>query len=124
MTLLEKSKELRDAPVPPTPRRFEWVMWVVLALLIVAGITAGILLSAESEGVAVEQVNAELAFDNYVATARIAALEHAPNQDMALGFTALRVVEEQFPGRMQMLETSALRADRALGYTIERVLGG
>jgi NADH:ubiquinone oxidoreductase subunit 5 (subunit L)/multisubunit Na+/H+ antiporter MnhA subunit len=123
MTLLEKPKKIRDVPAPPAPARFEWVMWVVLAFLIVAGITAGILLSAESEGVAVKQVNAELAFDNYVAAARIAAIEHAPNHDMALGFTAHRVVEEQFPGRVEMFEVSALRADLALTNTIERVLG-
>ena len=123
MTLLEKPKQVRDVPFAPERRRFEWIMWVVLAFLIVAGIIAAIVLTTGTEGVPAEEINARLAMDNHIATARIAAIEHAPAHDLALSFTAFRVVEEQFPGRMEMLATSAARADQALGYTIARALG-
>jgi hypothetical protein len=123
MTLLEKPKGLTDVPVRPVPPRFEWVLWVVLAVLIVAGITAGILLSAETEGVIAEEVTAELALDNHLASVRVAAIVHAPNHDLALGYNAHRVLEEQFPGRLEALQRSALRADEALNNTIERVAG-
>jgi hypothetical protein len=123
MTLLEKPKGLADVPVRRAPPRFEWVLWVVLAVLIVAGITAGILLSAETEGVIAEEVTAELALDNHLASFRAAAIVHAPNHDLALGYTAHRVLEGQFPGRLEVLELSALRADQALHNTIERAAG-
>jgi len=122
MTLLEKPKVLDGLEVP-SRRRFEWTIWVVLAFLIVAGVTAAILLNVE-EGVPADEAGAALALDNYVAANRIVATEQATRSDLALELTSIRVMEDRFPGRMEMLETSAQRADEALGYGIERVLGG
>ncbi len=122
MTLLEKPKVI-DVPEAPPRRRFEWTIWVVLAFLIVAGITAGILLTAD-EGVPADEVGARLALDNYAAANRIAAINQAAGSDLALELTSLRVMGEMFPGRMEMLEISAQRADQALAYSIERSLGG
>ena len=123
MTVLEKPRVL-PVPEAPTPGRFEWTISIVLAFLIVAGVTAAILLSVDGEGVPAEELGAVLAFDNYVAAHRLAAISEAPGNDMALGFASFRVMEEMFPGRLEMLATSAQRADQALGYTIDRVVGG
>ena len=123
MTLLEKPSVV-TGPKPPAARRFEWILWVDLAFLIVAGITAGILLSVGTGGVPVDEVGAELALDNYVAANRISAIGQAASSDRALEFTSFRVLEEMFPGRLEMLETSAGRADQALSFTIARALGG
>jgi hypothetical protein len=123
MTLLEKP-EVLHVPEAPARRRFEWTIWVVLAVLIVAGITAGILLTVDREGVSADQVGARLALDNQVAASRIAAVDEATGNDMALEFTSLRVLEEMFPGRLEMLARSAQRADQAMGYSIDRLLGG
>jgi len=122
MTLLEKPRVLQ-VPDTPTGRRFEWTIWVVLAFLIVAGITAGILLSVDDVGVSEDEVGATLAFDNFVTADRMAAMNEAAGRDLALELTSLRAMEERFPGRMEMLATSVQRSDQALGYTIERLSG-
>ena len=122
MTLLERPK-VWQVPETPTGRRFEWTMWVVLAFLIVAGVTAGILLSVDDVGVSEDEIVATLAFDNSVAADRIAAMNEATGNDLALKLTSLRAIEERYPGRLEMLATSAHRSDQALGYTIERLAG-
>ena len=121
MTLLEKPKVVRP-PEAPIRRRFGWILWVVLAFLIVAGIIAAIMLTID--GVPANEVGAALALDNQVAANRIAALDQAAATDLALEFTSIRVMEDMFPGRMEMLQTSVERSDQALNYTIGRVLGG
>lgn len=63
LTLLERPK-VWQVPETPTGRRFEWTMWVVLAFLIVAGETAGILLSVDDVGVSDDEVAATLALEN------------------------------------------------------------
>ena len=122
MTLLEKPK-VGQVPETPTGRRFEWIMWVVLAVLIVAGVAAGILLSVDDVGVSEDEVAATLAFENTVAADRIAAMNEATGNDLALKLTSLRAMEERYPGRLEMLATSGQRSDQALGYTIVRLAG-
>ena len=87
------------------------------------GVTAGILLSVDDVGVSEDEVAATLAFENLVAANRIAAMNEATGNDRALKLTSLRAMEERYPGRLEMLATSAHRSDQALGYTIVRLAG-
>jgi len=123
MTLLEKPKVV-GVPETPAPPRLQWTIWVVLAVLIVAGVTAAILLTTDGTVVPSDEVVANLAINNYATAHRITALNQAAGNDLALELTSFRVTEEMFPGRLEMLETSVLRADRALRYSIDRVAGG
>lgn len=58
-----------------------------------------------------------------MAADRIAAMNEAAGNDLALKVTSLQAMEERYPGRLEMLATSAHRSDQALVYTIERLTG-